>query len=782
VDDKPSDVVSRAFTWLSRRRVAVLAVYALLLPIAVVVTTRIPHEGGISQLVVPGDPDYIATQAFDRIFPEPELALLVVESDEPWSEQAVARVDRTIAALAHVPHVTALSPLDALRRARPGADTATLRALANGTEFFRRHGLIGDRFMTVIATLDTHNTGERDAALAAIHRALAAAGVAPVHEVGAPYVQSWLEHQSSSALGRSLGLVGGLFVVVTWFLFRSPRAVIAIGIALGMSVVLALAAGGALGFSFTIVSSLVPLTIMVTTLATLTYLHSRFVDQPTDTPLAEHQVRALRNKFLPVTASTAAAAAGFGALYVSKILPVREMGVWTAVGLVTAWVVAFTLFPALQLVLRTPTGRRVSVRHTVYDRVARVLPGRTLRWRRPILVGAIALCVASAVGVFGLPGVVRGMSVEVDALSNLDPDTDVARDLRWLREHVDGLEMAHVWIHLPTAAATDPGVLRAVDRLTTEIEASPGVQAVIGPTTPLRLRNYLAGNGETLAADLSDVEQLLLAETSLRGFIDLDGLADLQIDVQFSGRGAATYVAFDRRLGVLWPAIRDSAPSLAGARASLVGDELLRTKAGANLVPTLVHSLALTIALILIVFLLVFRSGTERILAMLPSLFAVLVAFLCLRLFGGSLDIATVIVATIVVGATENDQLHFFHHMHERAGAPLDTRLGHTLAVSGRAIVFATFINVAGFLALATSSFPPLRRLGLVTAAAFLLAMVADFTILPAALWIVARARGSARGGEPSLGAPHPARGRVARRPARASRARPRAGGRARGP
>ena len=51
--------------------------------------------------------------------------------------------------------------------------------------------------------------------------------------------------------------------------------------------------------------------------------------------------------------------------------------------------------------------------------------------------------------------------------------------------------------------------------------------------------------------------------------------------------------------------------------------------------------------------------------------------------------------------------------------------------------MFATLINAAGFLGLALSSFPPLRQFGVVTASAFLLAMLADFTALPAALWIV---------------------------------------------
>jgi predicted RND superfamily exporter protein len=105
-----------------------------------------------------------------------------------------------------------------------------------------------------------------------------------------------------------------------------------------------------------------------------------------------------------------------------------------------------------------------------------------------------------------------------------------------------------------------------------------------------------------------------------------------------------------------------------------------------------------------------------------------------------------------VLGTTENDQIHFFHHLHEGEGHGLEAELRHTLRVSGRAIVFATLINATGFLGLALSSFPPLRQFGIVTASAFLLAMVADFTALPAALWIVRRERPSAAG-EPVPGA-----------------------------
>ena len=87
---------------------------------------------------------------------------------------------------------------------------------------------------------------------------------------------------------------------------------------------------------------MVPMTILVTATATLVYIHSRFVERPAGRPVDEHQVFALTNKFVACTASMFATAVGFAALAVSDIRPIRDMGLWVAVGLVQ-----FTVFDGL---------------------------------------------------------------------------------------------------------------------------------------------------------------------------------------------------------------------------------------------------------------------------------------------------------------------------------------------------------------------------------------------------------------------------------------------------
>jgi len=748
--------LERVFGRVLALRVPILVAAALLVPVAAVLAARIPSEGAIENLVVPSDPDFVATREFHRVFPEGQLVFLVLEADDPFAPPALAAADRVEAALRAIPGVNPVSALDVYRRASPGfrpdAEHArAFRAFATGTAFFERQGLVGDGFLGLAVAFDARGARERDRQLAAIDAALDRSRgpeIRGVRRVGAPYVESWIEHESGQASVRWFPVFGLFVVGIALFLYRSLRSLLAILLALGASVAFAVGAGKLLGFSFTVVSALVPLTVMVTALANLVYVHSRFVDQPEGVPVEAHHRFALANKFLPVTASSVAAVLGFAALAVSRIRPIREMGIWTAAGLAGAWLVTFSVFPALQRVLRTPTGRAVAVRSGVYDRIAAAIPRFTWRWRWPLLAGSLALAAAGAVALFGA-GPIAPMRVGVDSLDYVDPALPIHRDMVWFRDHVSGLNVARVWIRTPPGEVTDPEVLRGLDRFTSEVERLPHVNAVVGPTTFLRMRRYLAGQGDALPQDpaafaeaVADVEQLLLSQPELRQFVGVATLSDAQVTVTFDRGDEAGYQALARELAAAWDRAAAAVPALRGATFRVVGESLLQAKVGASLVPTLTESFALTAALIFAAFLVVFRSPSARLMAMIPSVFAILVTFLGMRLAGASLNVATILIATTVLGTTENDQIHFFYHLAEGEGpGGLPGALRHALRVSGRAIAFATLINAAGFLGLAFSRFPPLRQFGTVTAAAFLLAMLADFTALPGSLWIVRRER-----------------------------------------
>ena len=65
-----SPFLERAFRRIVAWRIPVLALYAVLLPVAIALALRIPSEGAIDRLIVPSDPDFVATRAFQKVFPE----------------------------------------------------------------------------------------------------------------------------------------------------------------------------------------------------------------------------------------------------------------------------------------------------------------------------------------------------------------------------------------------------------------------------------------------------------------------------------------------------------------------------------------------------------------------------------------------------------------------------------------------------------------------------------------------------------------------------------------
>jgi uncharacterized protein len=498
------------------------------------------------------------------------------------------------------------------------------------------------------------------------------------------------------------------------------------------------------GWSNTVVSTLVPLTVMVTTTATLVYLHSRFME-PDDAPTPrEHHARALANKFLPCTASMFATAVGFAALAVSAIRPVREMGLWTACGLIVAWVSCFTLFPTLQSLLRTPLRSPATLGRRRFAGFVDFLVPATRRFRWPLVGGALLLMLCGAAALFGVPGKLAPLTLETDALTYVDPHERVAEDTRRF-EQTNGLDVDDLWLKTKPGAALDPEFLRAVELLTQRLEKHPGVDAVDGPTSVLRWAKYFETGSDQLSSApdawpklAADLEQILLTQPGARGFVDVAGLSSVRISIRGRGEEFGPSGAMRKFVQRTWAETKASDPAFADVHGELAGKGVLSGDITERLLPTLTQSFVLTAAVIFLAFLVVFRSPSARLMTMIPSFFAIFSVFIVMRTTGIPLNIATILIGSTVLGATENDQVHFFYHLQEgRAGKSTADALRYAMLTAGRPILFATLINASGFLALTLSNLPPMRQFGTVSASAFILALIADFTALPAALWIL---------------------------------------------
>ena len=579
-----------------------------------------------------------------------------------------------------------------------------------------------------------------------------------LRKVGAPYVNAYLDAESRRQSLRSFPIFMLFVIVMNVVLYRSWRTLLAFLLAIGASVATTVGYIGVTGGVFTMVSGLVPMTILITCTATLVYIHSRFVEHPRGTSVDEHQVFALCNKFLACTASVFATAVGFAALAVSKIRPVREMGIWVAVGLVFTFFSVFTLFPALQKILRTPTAQDQKPTGEWFQRLTGWLPGFSYRYRFVLVIGSLLLCAAGAVAAFGFPGLIDPMPLQVNALEYVNHDHPIYKDTKRIEAHAGGLSLTEVWLRSTQyGAMTEPDVIRGIDHFQQALEGDEMASSVVGPITVLRMMRYVGEGQDRLPEDdealekmTSNMEGLLKTERNLQHFIEPKEMRQTHVAVVTRTLDYPGCMELAQRIRGHWATAQARDPALKALTIETTGLGALQAKISHYLVPTLVESFGLTVVIIFGTFLVVFRNGAARVMAMIPSLFAILVMFLIMRLTGMALNAATILIASTVLGTSENDQIHFFYHYQEKGKeVSAEERLRHTFRIAGRAIFFATLINAVGFLGFASATLPPIREFGLLSALAFVLSMIADFTALPAALWLVFREKPDARKAKP---------------------------------
>ncbi|HKN09123.1 MAG TPA: hypothetical protein VJ376_06535, partial [Pseudomonadota bacterium] len=297
-----SPKVLQFFLRVLRMRYAIVGLFLVLTAAGIYGAARISDDPAIDRLIVAGDPVARATLDFERLFPEGDQALIMLEASDPLSPAVLQSAERLEGELAKIPRVEAHSLLTLYRRAGSTGeispeDAERVRAFATGTPLFRRAGLLGEHFLGIALELRVSSPPERNRALAAIDSLvlpLEAPGgpFTAVRRVGSPWLNAWLERQTGTATRRFMPLFGIFLMTLVLIIYRSWRALAAIILTLGAVVAMAVGLADFFGWAHTVVSTLVPLTVMVTTTATLVYIHSRFIEPDLSPTLLEHHARA----------------------------------------------------------------------------------------------------------------------------------------------------------------------------------------------------------------------------------------------------------------------------------------------------------------------------------------------------------------------------------------------------------------------------------------------------------------------------------------------------------
>jgi len=104
---------------------------------------------------------------------------------------------------------------------------------------------------------------------------------------------------------------------------------------------------------------------------------------------------------------------------------------------------------------------------------------------------------------------------------------------------------------------------------------------------------------------------------------------------------------------------------------------------------------------------------------------------------GITLNTGTVMVASVALGIAVDDTIHFISRFRKELKSnksPVQNALRVTTVSVGRAILFTSVINIAGFLILLISGFQPTREFGMLIAMTLFFALIGDILVLPSVI------------------------------------------------
>ena len=599
-----------------------------------------------------------------------------------------------------------------------------------GSPFYRDF-LVSDDATRGAVWIELEGREQRDRAaiVEAVRRAvLAASALGPMHLAGSPVIDEALDRGSQRSARTFFPLVFLLSGLLLLVFFQRPYGVVIPFLSAGVGIGWTLGIMGLAGRSLNMVTVTLPPLLWVLALSTSIHLLSRsrqLLAAGVDLDQALRQ--AMKELARPCLLSALTTALGFGSLSASSMQPVREMGLFAALGILLCLVSNFLLFP--YLARRLPPVPRAA---TVDEHPILAALGALVRRR------AKAIAVAAMLLAVPLTAALLRLRADSSVIDYFQRDAPIAVTYRQVLSGFTGPYSVEVLLD-PVAGPT-LATLQTVDRLSQRIAALPGVAKVVSAVdlakkTHQRARlespefHQLPADEAAFAEAWGDAQTLL--EDELRDFYDAQrGTLRLSVLARIMDTGGHTDLVAEiqRQLADLDPAWR---PRLTGIVPLLVDMQK-------RLLDSQIRSFALAFLLIGPVIALLLGSLRYALLSLAPTLIPILVALGTMGLFGIALDPATVIIAGAALGIAVDDTIHFLiRYLHlRRTGAAVSPALDESLQTVGRAMVRTSTVAALGFFVLCFAEFVPLIYFGLFTGIAMLMALVADLVVLPALLYL----------------------------------------------
>ena len=326
------------------------------------------------------------------------------------------------------------------------------------------------------------------------------------------------------------------------------------------------------------------------------------------------------------------------------------------------------------------------------------------------------------------------IQVNTEVIGNFRADSALRRGYDAVNEHLGGATSFYVMIESEQQGAfEDPDNLRALAFFQVWLQAQPEVGETTSMVDHLRVIHDAFREGDGSALRIPDSRRLTAQLLLMGSNEELDKLVDpahrtatiqLRSTCTASEEFAALTARIEERLAEL----------PAGLHGSTTGNAILLTRAADRISRGQAISLvaaSVMIGLIMIVYL---RSVVLGLAALVPNVLPVAVYFGALGLTGVTLNNATALMGSIVLGVAVDDTIHLLVHFREgvRHRGDEARAVREALAHVARPVTYTTLVLCLGLLIVATSQLETQAQFGALGAFTLAVAWAADIVITPA--------------------------------------------------
>jgi predicted RND superfamily exporter protein len=530
-----------------------------------------------------------------------------------------------------------------------------------------------------------------------------------------------------------------LTLLALYAMFRSWRRTLLTMVAIVVSLLWTLGLYSLLGFTYNVLSSMIVPLVVVLAVADDVHIVQHFDSARRHGSAREAFLSTVSHLLAPLLGASGTTALGMASLATSDVVAVREFGLGSAVGVMVDFAISIVFVPTLLSWIKPELAPPPQESWFMGPLLA---IGRfaVRRARLVLTVGALVAAVSFA-------GLMR-LRVDTNHINFFATDHPLSQSAAVIDTKLGGIYAFQILLEGEADSVHRPDALRRMAALEDQLRALPFVRKVTGLSDYVKRVHGEIGGGR---AEIPDAPETIAQELFVFALAD-EGREELarvatsdfsktQITVKLASMSSDLVFAQIRDAQVL----AERAFEGSGITPTVTGSGRLFSTLDHYLVTSQISSFATAFVTVFAVIFAIFRSWRFGLLAIVPNLLPVLAIFGVMGWVGISLNVATIMLASVALGIVDDDTIHFIsrYRRETRAGASTTEAIEAAVKHEARASLTTAVINSLAFAVLAFSTYKPTAWFGEMLALTMITAFLAELFLLPATITLLPKLFGA---------------------------------------